>query len=408
MSHEQHFAQWLQDYETERIPDDMNIWNAIESQLKPVRRTTVFPRVGWLVAILMIILMTAGVYALDQIINNQVGDEGMNTVAEQGKVAQLFITNNFGGDYELQITLETIYADSNRVFVTMSASGTMPADNPISLHLNPHITLTDGTELPFLGFGGGGGGGGGGGDNTPARVPFSTSLTMNYDASVIENAPETLPLTITVELAYNTVANLQQDPMGMNMLGVTEFVVEVPFNKGITVNPNLSVTGENIEMTLKSAVIAPSLTRLELCYTEPSHLDTSETKWQPVMSLSVDDVAVIESQLVGQLPDTYNPETGCYTYILTFALDGYMGDWTLSIDRLVYQLTPPVDELQAAVDAAELPITAMPEGGFTVDSTDLSAEEVSALYDAIQQLIQENWAEKIEGTWTFTFTVPEA
>lgn len=411
MSDEQRFAQWLQDYEAERMPDDMNIWNAIESQLKPVRRTTVFPRVGWLVAILMIILMTAGVYALDQIINNQVGDEGMNTVAEQGKVAQLFITNNFGGDYEIQVTLETIYADSNRVYVTMSASGTAPADDPISLFLNPRITLTDGTELPFLGFGGGGGGGGGGGDSTPSRIPLITSLTMNYDASVIENALETLPLTITVELAYNTVANMQQDPMGMNMLGVTEFEVEVPFNKGITVNPNLSVTGENIEMTLKSAVIAPSLTRLELCYVEPARPEndthTMPNAWLPIMNLSVDNVTVIESQLIGQLPDTYNPETGCYTYILTFALDGYVGEWTLRIDRLVYQLPPPVDELQQAFDEAGLPATAFENGGYGLDSNGLSETEFTELYEDVEKIL-EQWQEKIEGGWTFTFSVPEA
>ena len=79
MSDDKRFTQWLQNYEAERMPDDMNLWNALESQLKPARRTTVFPRVGWLVAVLMLILMTAGVYAFDQIINSQ-QDEGMNAV----------------------------------------------------------------------------------------------------------------------------------------------------------------------------------------------------------------------------------------------------------------------------------------------------------------------------------------
>ena len=287
MSHEQHFAQWLQEYEAERIPDDMNIWNAIESQIRPVRRTTVLPRVGWLVAILILIMTTAGVYALDKIINNQVGDEGMNTVA-----------------------------------------------------------------------------------------------------------------------------NLQQDPMGMNMLGVTEFAVEVPFNNGITLNPNLTVSGEGIEMTLQKVVIAPSLTRLELCYVEPSHLDTSETQWQPVMSLSVDNVAVIESQLVGQLPNSYDAETGCYTYSLTFALDGYVGEWTLSIDRLVYQFTPSVAELQQAFDDAGLPFTAMEGGSYSMVSGDnlqkpAIDEEIAQLNQAAQAIF-EQWQEKVEGAWTFTFSVTEA
>lgn len=419
MSDDKRFTQWLQDYEAERMPDDMNLWYAIESQIKPVRRTAVISRVGWLVAVLMIIMTTAGVYALDQIINNQVGDEGMNTVAEQGKVTELYITNDFGGEYELKITLETIYADSNRVFVNISTSGTAPADEPISVFMNPHIVLANGQELPFLGFGGGGGGGGGG--NESDRVPFSTSLTTNFDASVIEGTSETLQLTLNVELAYNTAANLEQDPMGMNMLGITTFEVEVPFNNGTSLTPNITVLSEGVEMRLQKVVIAPSLTRLELCYVEPiaperaSNPFQIQTIWLPIMSLSVDDKNVFEDQLIGRLPDDYNIETGCYTYNLTFALNDYVGEWALSIDRLTYQITPPTSELQVALqtafEEAELPAEAVPEGGYTVDNTGLDEAESMELQEsaqAIYQAIYEQWQEKIEGAWTFTFTIPEA
>ncbi|HRF95595.1 MAG TPA: hypothetical protein PLZ51_10385, partial [Aggregatilineales bacterium] len=106
----------------------MKLWDELELQIKPVRHQVVFSRVGWLVAILIVIMTTAGVYALDQILNNQTGDKGMNAVIEQGKVAELYITNQIGGEYELSVTLETIYADSNRVFVAISASGTAPAN----------------------------------------------------------------------------------------------------------------------------------------------------------------------------------------------------------------------------------------------------------------------------------------
>jgi hypothetical protein len=408
MSDDKRFTQWLQEYEAERMPDDMNLWNAIESQLKPARRTTVFPRAGLLVAVLMMILMTAGVYAFDQIINNQVGDEGMNAVAEQGKIAELYITNEVGGEYELAVTLDTIYADSNRVYVTVSATGTAPADDPIFLHLNPHVILSNGDELPFLGFGGGGGGGGGGGDESD-RVPFGTSLTMNFDANIIETTEIVLPLTIKVDIAYSKVNDAPQT-QGMMLLGETEFVAQVPFNHGITLTPNQTVTAGNIEMRLDKVVIAPSLTRLNVCYVEPAKPEndaqSDDKVWTPSISIMVGEEVIFEAPELGLVSTDYNAETGCYGYNVTAALDTYVGDWTVTIDSLSYSLRPSNEDIQAELDARGIVGTVNEDGGITVETPATEADSI-AQETAISEMFA-SWYELIEGGWTFTFTVPEA
>lgn len=416
MTH-QRFGDWLKDYQAERIPDDMKLWNEIEFQMIPTHRKIIISRVGWLVAVLMIIMTTAGVYALDQILNNQTGDKGMDAVTEQGKVAELYITNEFGGEYELSVTLETIYADSNRVYVAISASGTAPVDDTISLNLIPHIILLNGDELPFLGFGGGGGGGG---SIDSDRVPIGISMNTNFDASPIDITQPELDLIIRVDIEY-TKDNDMVYPQQKYYLGETQFEVTVPFNHGVTLTPNQSVTGDGIEMRLQKVVIAPSLTRLEMCYGEPAQPEgiiLYPNVWQPVVSLHVNDESVVEGVAVPLSELDYKTETGCYTYNMTESLDSYAGEWVLSVDYLGYQLTPPTDELQQAFDEAGLPFIALDRGAYMLamsednprqprEDVPQDTEELEAINLAAQTIYRQ-WQEKIQGKWTFTFTVPEA
>jgi len=413
----QRFGDWLKDYQAERIPDDMKLWNEIEFQMIPTRRKIVISRVGWLVAILMLIMTTAGVYALDQILNNQTGDKGMDAVTEQGKVAELYITNQIGGDYELSVTLQTIYADSNRVFVAISASGTAPVDDTISLRLTPYIVLPNGDELPFLGFGGGGGGGG---SIDSDRVPIGIAINANFDASLIAITEPELNLIIRVDLAY-TKDNDMVYPQQEYSLGETQFEATVPFNRGVTLTPNQTVMGDGIEMRLQKVVIAPSLTRLELCYVEPAQPEADilyPNVWQPVVSLHVNNEAILENIDIALSELDYRTETGCYTYNVTESLDSYAGEWAFSVDYLGYQLIPPMDELQQAFDEAGLPFVAMEGGGYMLARSEANPhqtredvpedyEELQALSDSAQAIYQQ-WREKIEGAWTFIFTVPEA
>ena len=413
----QRFGDWLKDYQAERIPDDMKLWNEIEFQMIPTHRKIVISRVGWLVAVLMIIMTTAGVYALDQILNNQTGDKGMDAVTEQGKVAELYITNQIGGEYELGVTLQTIYADSNRVYVAISAFGTSPVNDTISLNLIPHIILPNGDELPFLGFGGGGGGGG---SIDSDRVPIGISMNTNFDASPIDIIQPELELIIRVDIEY-TKDNDKVYPQQRFSLGETQFEVTVPFNRGVTLTPDQTVTGAEIEMRLQKVVIAPSLTRLEICYVEPAlpeGIILYPNVWQPVVSLRVGNEAILENVDVILSDLDYHTETGCYTYNVTEALDSYAGEWVFSVDYLAYQLTPPTDELQQAFDDAGLPYVAVGDGAYMLamsednprqprEDVPEDSEELQALYLAAQT-IYEKWQEKIEGVWTFTFTVPEA
>jgi hypothetical protein len=384
------FGDWLKNYQTQRITDDMKLWDELELQIKPVRRQVVFSRVGWLVAVLMIIMTTAGVYALDKIINNQ-EDEGIDAVTEQGKVTEFYITNLVGGEYELAVTLDTVYADSNRVYVTVSSVGTAPADDPIFLELNPHIILPNGDELPFLRFWDGIGNIRVSGSD---RVPLGASFVMDFDANIIETTEDVLPLTIKVEITYSRLNDTSRSEE-IFLLGETEFVVEVPFNHGITLMPNQTVTASNIEMRLDKVVIAPSLTRLTMCYIEPAKPENDTRPqnkvWLPSISIMVGDEVIFEAPKLVLLPTDYNTETGCYGYNVTVPLDMYVGDWTVTIDSLSYRVTPPIEVINAEINARG--ITGLEE------------------YEILDQLIQDVfdlWQEKIEGNWTFTFTVPEA
>nr|MCU0481475.1 hypothetical protein [Anaerolineae bacterium] len=227
-----------------------------------------------------------------------------------------------------------------------------------------------------------------------------------------------LPLIIKAELAYIRLNDAEQ---GMILLGETQFEVEVPFNRGVTLTPDQTVTGSNIEMRLQKVVIAPSLTRLEMCYVEPDQPEgyvMFPTVWQPVVSLSVNNEAVLENVDVILSEIDYHTETGCYTYNVTEALDSYAGEWVFSVDYLAYQLTPPTDELQQAFDDAGLPYVAVDGGAYMLAMSDDNPrqprEDVPEDYEELQalnlaaQAIVERWQEKIEGAWTFTFTVPEA
>ncbi|HRF95596.1 MAG TPA: hypothetical protein PLZ51_10390, partial [Aggregatilineales bacterium] len=279
------------------------------------------------------------------------------------------------------------------------------------------VILPNGEELSFLGFGGGGGGGGG---IDSERVPIGISMNTNFDASLIDITEPELDLIIRIDLAY-TKDNDMVYPQQQFSIGETQFDVTVPFNQGITLTPNQIVMGDGMEMHLQKVVIAPSLTRLEVCYGEPAQPEGNiiyPNVWQPMVSLSVNNEIMLKNVAIALSELDYNSETGCYTYNLTEALDNYRGDWVFSVDYLAYQLTPPTNELQQAFDDAGLPFTAMEGGGYKPTSSPTNPrqfrEDVPEDYEELQalnlvaQAIYEQWQEKIEGGWTFTFTVPEA
>ena len=318
----------------EDLPETPDLWPAVRQHLanRPAHRMLPIPRPGWaaLALVLMLAFGTAAYAAITSILDRAVemDPSGSQYLVENGLVAKLNLSQMDG---DITATLEWAYADANRIVIAYTIAH--PADRE-----NTSVMLTDmdGTPLPTIM-----GGYGYAADGVMSDV-------QSYDASLIGDRPDVLQLRLHLEVSTFNLPDempspppatvdsetgasiVMLEPMEIGEPAATfDFDFSVPFHPGREVMIGQSVEDAGIGVTLERALIAPSDTRFDVCFTglDPAY------DWIPIFTLETSGISVRDSSNIisgGRWLDNR-----CYRQDFGGPLEDQRGTWRLMVTELV-------------------------------------------------------------------------
>jgi hypothetical protein len=345
----------------------------------------------------MLMAAVAG-YALYQ---NMTGDPGLTAMDEAQRLTRIDQTQAIPGklaaDYGLQVTLNYAYADANRIVVSYTLSAESEADTPIFVSNNPTLTVANDSHIPRMLLGSYG---------TPetattkdGRLAYTATMVSNFDATTFTPESDTVKLTLDVETALSFPKS--DNPYRMELAEQAHFEFSVPFDPGRTMDTPQTIEHGGLALTLQKVVVAPSLTRLEMCYADPA---PEGRAWAVYGQLDVNGTPVVENAQLnetGPNGESLDEAEPCHTLIIPAALDKQSGEWRLTITHM--QLPGSENPQQVVAQMKEqfgIDIQASEYGGYTPDPMD--ANTAKALASVLKGLQQ-----RIDGPWVFTFTVPQ-
>lgn len=362
------------------------------------------------IALVVIGLLAATVaaYAIYQTLTG--GDPGLDAMNEADRITFFSESKPLVGpnaeEYNLVATLDYGYADANRITISYSVSG--EADSAFNLWSNPTLVDDAGHQFAFLPFGGGGGGGGGGGSDPNARFTTSQGMTANFDATILEQSPESINLLLTIEAGI-TPLNEDGSPradmgeFGMMLAGSAEFTITMPFDAGRTYSTPENVTVGDVQIGLNEVVVAPSMTRIVLCYGDP--LPAGKT-WSLQGSLTINDEMILDNQQLYTGYEDVSPAfeaAPCKIIAVPYPLNEVTGDWVLTIDRMTLPNSEDRDVVvRRMLEEHGAMITAPEGGGYMIEAQ--GGMESSAFDEALRQVIAEE-QQTIDGPWVFTWSM---
>ncbi len=226
----------------------------------------------------------------------------------------------------LNVSVDYAYADANRVAVGYHVSGT---GTDIMIYSNPTLTDTAGRQYLWL-------------PSSGQEVTENQSGTftheglLSFDASGVTGDPGVLDLTLKIEVAFTTADLRATEPYTMIFAGGTTFSFQVPFNPGRTVAVNQSVSSPDQSIEVQKVVIAPSLTRLDVCLSNPSVFAVDDwLDWHTGATLDVNGQRVftdLPADFAGYNGTPLSPDAACRAITIPEALMEQMGAWTLTLN----------------------------------------------------------------------------
>lgn len=324
MMDDEHLKHVLTQRSEQEIPATMDLRNNIRQQLPasaPRRPVAKRP----LLVVALVLMTTTAAYALYQSVIQP--DPGIQAVQSENRVVQVDQTQTISpaseGDPSVTVTLDYAYADANRITVAFSAAA-QPAAGEIDLYINPLLTDSSGRSFMWLTSSG---------QQVRDAANSTVSGIMSFDASPITDAPAELALSLRLDAAYTTADLRANDPNAMLMAGGTEFNFTLPFNSGRTVAIGQAVTAGDLAIEARQAVIAPSLTRIDVCY-DPARFASGEwLSWVATVSLMVNDALVLDHQ-TANIEGFAEPIAPCRAFTLPADLDTQSGEWTFTVHDL--------------------------------------------------------------------------
>jgi len=287
-------------------------------------------------AIIMIAVVAYAVdIALKQVIDLDAGLSFIND-AELGTELNLSQTRD-----NLTVTVQWAYADDSRISIGYVMSGDGPLDSPASDYYPLNYTLRDDAGHSFESAGGMGYTGEGG---------ESVSVT-SFDTAALGDLPPELTLHFEVELEIITQESratlearptpapgdppviLSQEESNSPFsapYGPFAFDFTVPTRSGRVVDIDQTVEDQGIAITLKRALISPSRTQLEVCFTPPQ---LTLDRWGLAAHLFINGSNVFDEQITAG--DDYIEGTDCRRLIYNAAFGERSGEWRLEIFELV-------------------------------------------------------------------------
>lgn len=193
----------LNDYAKKEIPDDMNLWNDLKSELMLPGRATRNRSLSLVLAILIMLGAALAVYA---VVNQQItGDLGVEGAREANLVTDLNLSQTIDG---VTLTLAWAYADASRL--AFGYSITAP-EGQGGTSYQANVAISDAANS-FYSSGGGGGGGGG------SNMSRESQYTMSYGIAFVENPPEVLDMR--VEFMLEESRPMSRDEVPANLTAV--------------------------------------------------------------------------------------------------------------------------------------------------------------------------------------------
>ncbi|NOH02685.1 MAG: hypothetical protein HND47_12360 [Chloroflexi bacterium] len=285
------------------IAENMDLWPGIESRLKKRYALTVKPRFklssSLALALVTLLLASTAAYAYYRFLGSDAGLEGAN---QQDLITGMDVTTlptvystpplatPIARWYEessappataiaeeamqnVKVILNWAYADESRVAVRFTISGlNLPEGLDYGYGAMGTFSLRDlnGNVLGQDGF------------STAAenREDGSKVITANYYGRI--NADLTPVLALQMDIRVGGFDAPYLDPNSKSttpemrnipLMGSTQFVFDVPVQKGIEVEVNQTVEANSVSMTLKHMTVNRSHTELVMCFDTPTMQD---------------------------------------------------------------------------------------------------------------------------------------
>lgn len=311
------------------------------AQTMPTSKSAIWRRWGLVaIALLAVVVSASAAYAFVQIFVQP--DPGIQAMQDDNQVVQLDITQPIelapgtsaptnSPVRDLHVTLDYAYADANRIAVAYQIVGTTDVGADVQIFSNP--TLSDGEGNAYLWIPSSGQQSTTQADN---EETFTHSGIMSFDASGVVDDPETLDLELTIDIAYTTADMRGRDPNLMMMAGLTRFDFSLPFNPGRSIALDESANDRGLTVRLEKVVITPSLTRLEVCFSDPQVFAVDAwLSWETPLDLDVNGAAVLSdvtASFSGLNSVPLEPDAPCRSLVIAEALTEQTGQWTVTLN----------------------------------------------------------------------------
>lgn len=394
---EKKLSQMIKEVNAYLIPDDVDIWDKIQREVK-VKRTPYFreaSRQFRLIAGIVAVVLTVSVALAWQQVIRFGQDKGLDAVQENIVPLDLEYIND-----GVRFTLNYTYADANRIVIGYDYHVELIARRNHTVRISGE--LRDRTGNVFVGIynlrpdsgGMAGGGGSGNGEETPPQQIFiQDSVEQSFDASSVADHPE------QITLSYAVSYHVESDVEGESYEGNFTFDFETPFNSGFRLSETVTFSTNEISLTVQEVVIAPSMTRIVVCM--QSDRITFDDYERPVMVIRHHGNALYQG--IPAVQPISETDSNCRTFVLPDALYNDPGDWQIEILELISTTKPPIDQLSEAFALDNIVYTPSNEGD---DSFGLSfSDEVSENdHDLLLQRFEEidlSLRSRWQGPWIF-------
>ncbi|MBZ0291124.1 MAG: DUF4179 domain-containing protein [Anaerolineae bacterium] len=266
-------------------------------------------------------------------------DAGLKAIYEQGLGHEIGINQSHEG---FTVTLEWAYADGNRLtlaYIIQGQAGTPYTNLESSVY---RLSLRDtGEEIPF--YQGMGALIDQNGDAVGWGAPPDTIVTSDraleistYDLSPI-NTDDSPFLNLRLEVAPYGVTLQQRTRLPIEQFDDMREGPETPFTFDFSVplvddqrvfNTALTTTDQDITIRLHEVKVAPSQTRVVICFTPPD----PARQWTAIPYLTTDEGEVPGG---GGVQPFMDGEASCQDYTYFAGMMDYTGEWRLEITELI-------------------------------------------------------------------------
>lgn len=398
----------------EAVPDNWNRWDEIQRRVQgdAISNRRALSHNRWLkrVAVLLVVMLvsTGAIYAFVQMPPPRTGDTGVDGVKVAGLVTDLNLVQTIDG---VQVQLNWAYIDEGRAILSfetflVDADGARwlaDADEPAVVRLSERNGL-----LPDLypnRF-----------DSGSYPKPVTVAFNLIQQNASLQGRSATVDLRFEVAYVQRPVirnaiekiffSQIRRSTFGWAKHGVRvplppdaisfEFDFTLPVQHTITLEPMLTATASDIELTLESISVSPSKTDYRLCFDMP---DDRPKGWHlSNVTLKFEETVTGFGGMEGDLAENGRYCTEGYLEVF-IALPSTLVLTVEALERIPYTSADELLLVQREMNASgiEMDVEIHPDGTTAFTWPSNTEESQAVLVDL---------GYRIEGPWVFTIDVP--